>query len=123
MGLRSSYREAEATMTQSVQEKIDALVKDNKLLVFMKGTPQFPQCGFSAATVQILSTIGYPFESVNVLEDNEIRNGIKAYSNWPTIPQIFVDGEFIGGCDILIEMHNRGELKPLIQEAFESVKA
>jgi monothiol glutaredoxin len=123
MGLRSSYREAEATMTQSVQEKIDALVKDNKLLVFMKGTPQFPQCGFSAATVQILSTVGYPFEAVNVLEDNEIRNGIKAYSNWPTIPQIFVDGEFIGGCDILIEMHNRGELKPLIQEAFESVKA
>ncbi|MBC7883520.1 MAG: Grx4 family monothiol glutaredoxin [Anaerolineae bacterium] len=110
-------------MTESVQEKIDGLVKNNKLLVFMKGTPQFPQCGFSAATVQILSTVGYPFEAVNVLEDNEIRNGIKAYSNWPTIPQIFVDGEFIGGCDILIEMHNRGELKPLIQEAFESVKA
>jgi monothiol glutaredoxin len=123
MGLRSSYREAEATMTQSVQEKIDALVKNNKLLIFMKGTPQFPQCGFSAATVQILSSVGYPFEAVNVLEDNDIRNGIKAYSNWPTIPQIFVDGEFIGGCDILIEMHNRGELKPLIQEAFESVKA
>jgi monothiol glutaredoxin len=123
MGLRSSYREVEATMTESVQEKIDALVKNNKLLIFMKGTPQFPQCGFSAATVQILSSVGYPFEAVNVLEDNEIRNGIKAYSNWPTIPQIYVDGEFIGGCDILIEMHNRGELKPLIQEAFESVKA
>ncbi len=110
-------------MTQSVQERIDALVKNNKIVIFMKGTPQFPQCGFSAASVQILSSVGYPFEAVNVLEDNEIRQGIKEYANWPTIPQIYVDGEFIGGCDILIEMHNRGELKPFVQEAVEGAKA
>jgi monothiol glutaredoxin len=105
-------------MTQSVHERIDSLVKNNKIVLFMKGTPQFPQCGFSAAVVQVLSAYGYPFESVNVLEDFEIRQGIKEYANWPTIPQIYVDGEFIGGCDILIEMHNRGELKPLLEEAF-----
>ncbi|AGY59287.1 Grx4 family monothiol glutaredoxin [Gloeobacter kilaueensis] len=111
-------------MSQSVQEKIDSLVKNNKVLIFMKGTPQFPQCGFSAASVQILSSLGYPFEAVNVLEDFEIRQGVKEYANWPTIPQVYVDGEFIGGCDILIEMHNRGELKPLVEQAFagEAVK-
>jgi monothiol glutaredoxin len=110
-------------MSQSVHEKIDSLVKNNKVLLFMKGTPQFPQCGFSAAVVQILSSSGYPFESVNVLDDYEIRQGVKEYSNWPTIPQIYVDGEFVGGCDILIEMHNRDELKPLLQQAFEGAPA
>lgn len=108
-------------MTQPVQERIDSLVKNSKVFVFMKGTPQFPQCGFSAAVAQILASQGYPFESVNVLEDQEIRQGIKEYSNWPTIPQIYVDGEFVGGCDILIEMHNRGELKPMLDEAFAPV--
>ncbi|BAC91281.1 Grx4 family monothiol glutaredoxin [Gloeobacter violaceus] len=106
-------------MSQSTHEKIDSLVKNNKVLIFMKGTPQFPQCGFSAASVQILSSLGHPFEAVNVLDDFEIRQGIKDYANWPTIPQVYVDGEFVGGCDILIEMHNRGELKPLLDQAFE----
>jgi monothiol glutaredoxin len=82
----------------------------------MKGTPVFPQCGFSARVVQILSHVGVPFKGVNVLEDMEIREGIKAYANWPTIPQLYVQGEFVGGCDIIMEMFQAGELQSMLKE-------
>jgi monothiol glutaredoxin len=82
----------------------------------MKGTPMFPQCGFSARVVQVLSHMGVPFKGVNVLEDMEVREGIKSFSNWPTIPQLYVKGEFIGGCDIVLEMFQSGELTTLLQD-------
>ena len=90
--------------------QIDAEVKSSDVVLFMKGTPQFPMCGFSGQVVQILGYLGVPYKGVNVLEDQEIREGIKQYSNWPTIPQLYVKGEFIGGCDIVREMHESGEL-------------
>ncbi len=105
-------------MADDVKAKIDEKVKKNKIMLYMKGTPDFPQCGFSAHTVEILKSYGYPFETEDVLADQEVREGIKRYSNWPTIPQIFINGKFIGGCDILHELHERGELKPLLEEAF-----
>jgi monothiol glutaredoxin len=83
----------------------------------MKGTPSFPMCGFSAATIQVLDSYNVAYESVNVLEDPDIRDGIKRYSNWPTIPQLYINGEFVGGCDIVREMHAKGELEPLIRAA------
>jgi len=95
----------------SVQEQIDNTVKGADVVLFMKGTPQFPQCGFSNTLVQILTYLGVDFKSVNVLASDEIRQGIKDYSNWPTIPQLYVKGEFIGGCDIVREMFEGGELK------------
>ena len=91
-------------------EAIDSEVKGSDVVLFMKGTPVFPQCGFSAAVVQVLNHIGVKFKGVNVLEDDGIRQGIKEYSNWPTIPQLYVKGEFIGGCDIIREMFETGEL-------------
>jgi monothiol glutaredoxin len=97
--------------------RIDEQVKNNKIIVYMKGTPSFPMCGFSAATVQVLDSYQVPYESVNVLEDPAIRDGIKRYSNWPTIPQVYINGEFVGGCDIVREMHDNGELEPLIRAA------
>ncbi len=99
-----------------VQARIADEVKSNDVLLFMKGTPGFPQCGFSAVTVQILSHIGVKFKAVNVLEDQEIREGIKAYSNWPTIPQLYVKGEFVGGCDIIKEMFEQEELVPFLEQ-------
>lgn len=90
---------------------IDETVKSNDVVLFMKGTPQFPQCGFSSTVVQILDYIGAPYQGVNVLESDELRQGIKTYSNWPTIPQLYVKGEFVGGCDILREMFQSGELQ------------
>ena len=100
----------------SVQEQIDKTVKDNEVVLFMKGTPQFPQCGFSNTVVQILTYLGVPFKGVNVLASDEIRQGIKEYSNWPTIPQLYVKGEFVGGCDIVREMFEGGELKDYLSE-------
>jgi monothiol glutaredoxin len=94
----------------SAQDKIRGLVDTNKVLLFMKGTKSFPQCGFSNAVVEVLKREGVPFETVNVLADPEIRQGIKEFSNWPTIPQLYVAGKFIGGCDIVTEMHKNGEL-------------
>ena len=91
-------------------EAIESEVKSSDVVLFMKGTPVFPQCGFSAAVVQVLNHIGVKFKGVNVLEDDGIRQGIKEYSNWPTIPQLYVKGEFIGGCDIVREMFETGEL-------------
>ena len=103
-------------MTNPTFDRIEAGVKSNPVVLFMKGTPVFPQCGFSARVVQVLSHLGVPFKGVNVLEDMEIRDGIKAYSNWPTIPQLYVNGEFVGGSDIVGEMHESGELKTLLDK-------
>ncbi len=96
--------------------QIDADVKANDVMVFMKGTPVFPQCGFSSQIVQILTYMGVQFHSANVLEDDGLRQGIKDYSDWPTIPQLYVKGEFVGGCDIIREMFQSGELKQLLDE-------
>lgn len=104
-------------MDSSVRDRIDHNVKNNRVLLFMKGTPAFPQCGFSHQAVQLLRHYGVEFESVNVLEDMAIREAIKEYSGWPTIPQLYVEGEFIGGCDIMMELHSRGELGPVLKSA------
>lgn len=106
-------------MSEDVLSKIDQQVKNNKVMLFMKGTPNAPQCGFSAHTVEILQSYGIPFETADVLADPAVRDGIKRYSNWPTIPQIYINGKFIGGCDILHELHERGELEPILKESFE----
>ena len=100
-----------------VIDEIDREVKANPVMIYMKGTPSFPMCGFSAATVEVLREIGVPFKSVDVLAEPEKRDAIKAYTNWPTIPQVFVGGKFIGGCDIVREMHAKGELAPLLKAA------
>ena len=97
-------------METDTRDRIETLINSSPILVFMKGTKLMPQCGFSNNVVQILSAIGMSFETFDVLSDMEIRQGIKEYSNWPTIPQVYVKGEFIGGSDILIEMYNSGEL-------------
>ena len=101
-------------MSNPVHEKIEKIVKGDKIVLFMKGNPQAPQCGFSAKVVEILTTSGAEFNTVDVLADPEIRQGIKEYANWPTIPQLYVDGEFVGGCDIIIEMSQRGELQQIL---------
>ena len=103
-----------------VLTQIDEQVKKNKILIYMKGTPSFPMCGFSAATVQVLDSYNVPYASVNVLENPAIRENIKYYSSWPTIPQVYINGEFVGGCDIVREMHAKGELEPLIRAAVQS---
>ena len=100
-----------------VLDEIAREVQDNKVVIYMKGTPRFPMCGFSAATVQILGEIGVPFKAIDVLAEPEKREAIKQYSNWPTIPQVYVGGKFIGGCDIVRELHARGELAPMIRAA------
>ena len=100
----------------SVQDQIKAEVTGTDVVLFMKGTPQFPMCGFSGQVVQILDYLGVPYKGVNVLEDEAIRQGIKDYANWPTIPQLYIKGEFVGGCDIVREMFQSGELIPLLEE-------
>ncbi len=101
-------------MTDDTNARIDAVVKANKAVLFMKGSPLFPQCGFSSRAVAILNHLGAEFESVDVLQDQAIRQGIKGYSDWPTIPQLYVDGEFVGGSDIMMEMYESGELATLL---------
>ena len=103
-------------MEQNTKDKIQNIINENDVLLFMKGTPVMPQCGFSAAVVGILSHMGIKYNSVNVLEDPEIREGIKEFSDWPTIPQLYVKGEFIGGCDIVKDMFEKGKLKQLLEE-------
>jgi monothiol glutaredoxin len=108
----------------TIHDRIAEDVAANDVILYMKGTPIFPQCGFSAAVVAILTELGVKFKAVDVLKDPEIRDGIKAFSNWPTIPQLYVKGEFVGGCDIVREMHEAGELKAFLAEkgiALESV--
>lgn len=97
-----------------INERIEAQLKDNPVILYMKGTPDFPQCGFSGQTVAALKSVGKPFAYVNIFEDPEIREGLKTYSNWPTFPQLYVNGELIGGCDIIIDMYQSGELKELL---------
>ena len=99
-----------------VKEKISKLIKDNKVCLFMKGTPESPQCGFSMAVSNVLKHLGVNFLGVNVLESDSLRQGIKDFSDWPTIPQLYVEGEFIGGCDIVKEMFEKGELKKLLEK-------
>ena len=99
----------------NANERIAKDIEANKVLLYMKGTPDFPQCGFSAATIEVLNSLGVPYATRNVLEDPEIRQGIKEFSNWPTIPQLYVNGKFVGGCDIVTEMHANGELEPLVK--------
>ena len=103
--------------------QIEKLINDNPVVVFMKGTPQFPQCGFSGRVVQILEHVGAPFVGVNVLEDADIRQGIKDFANWPTIPQIYIKGEFVGGADIAMEMLQSGELVQTLKDAGVALKA
>jgi monothiol glutaredoxin len=103
-------------MTDGAQERIAELVKGSDVLLFMKGSPLFPQCGFSSRAVAILQHLGVEFDSVDVLQDQEVRQGIKAFSDWPTIPQLYVKGEFVGGSDIMMEMYESGELSQLLAE-------
>ncbi len=98
-------------MNDQIKHMIEQDIKENKVMIYMKGSPDFPQCGFSARTVEVLKSYGLPFGARNVLEDPELRQGIKDFTEWPTIPQVFINGEFIGGCDIVMEMHDSGELK------------
>lgn len=102
---------------ERIQKEIDA----HDVVLFMKGEAAFPQCGFSSLVVQVLSQLGVPFKDINVLEDNDIRQGIKDFTNWPTIPQLYVKGEFVGGCDIIREMYESGELQTLLED--KGVKA
>ena len=103
-------------MSQDINARIQGLIDANPVFLFMKGTPTFPQCGFSATVISILDHMGVRYESANILEDADLRQGIKDFSSWPTIPQLYVKGEFIGGCDITKEMFQSGELKPLLIE-------
>lgn len=103
-------------MNEPLIERIEADIKNNDVVLYMKGSPMFPQCGFSAAVVEVLAHFGVPFKGVDVLQDPAIRQGIKEYSNWPTIPQLYVKGEFVGGCDIVREMAETGELSTLFQQ-------
>lgn len=100
-----------------INQRIQDTIDNNRIVIFMKGSPSFPMCGFSSATIEIFNTLGVPYETVDVLQDPELRDGIKVFSNWPTIPQVYVSGKFVGGCDIIREMHATGELQPLCTEA------
>ena len=106
----------------SIHDQITREITENKVVLFMKGTPQFPQCGFSGQVVQILDHVGVGYKGLNVLESAELRNGIKTYSNWPTIPQLYVKGEFVGGCDIVREMFQSGELAAHLAEVGVELK-
>ena len=110
------------TTNATVIDRIKHDISDNAVVLFMKGTPVFPQCGFSAAVVQILTHLGVKFKGVDVLADPEIRQGIKEFSSWPTIPQLYVKGEFVGGCDIIREMFQAGELQQVMKEKGLPVK-
>ncbi len=107
-------------MTPELKDRIEKLTQEHKILVFMKGSKLMPQCGFSNNVVQIMNTLGVPYETVDVLEDWDIRQGIKEYSNWPTIPQVYIKGEFIGGSDVMIEMYQKGELQQTAEVALAS---
>ena len=110
-------------MDITVQERIRQEITDTPVVLYMKGSPVFPQCGFSAAVVQILSHLGVKFKGVDVLADPQIREGIKEFSSWPTIPQLYVQGEFIGGCDIIREMYETGELQQVLEQKGVPVRA
>jgi monothiol glutaredoxin len=107
-------------MTTPVTEKIDKLLAEHKIMVFMKGNKLMPQCGFSNQVVQILNILGVPYETLDVLADPDVRQGIKEYSNWPTIPQVYINGEFVGGSDVMTELYQKGELQQLVEVALAS---
>ncbi len=104
-------------MTDDLKTRIEKTLTQERIMLFMKGNPSMPQCGFSAAVVGILKEIGQPFGSFNILGDQDVREGLKQLSNWPTYPQLYVDGKLVGGCDIVREMHNKGQLAPLLKPA------
>ena len=110
-------------MDMTVRDRIQHEITDTPVVLFMKGSPVFPQCGFSAAVVQILSQLGVKFKGIDVLSDPQVRQGIKEFSNWPTIPQLYVKGEFVGGCDIVREMYETGELQQTFEEKGVTVRA
>jgi monothiol glutaredoxin len=110
-------------MADTISQRIQGDIETNDVMLYMKGTPMFPQCGFSARVIQILTHVGVPFQTANVLEDPELREGIKQFSQWPTVPQLYVKGEFVGGCDIVTEMFQSGELETLLKEQGVPVKA
>jgi monothiol glutaredoxin len=99
----------------NASERIQSAITSNKICIFMKGTPNFPQCGFSAATVQVFEQLGAPYGTVDVLSDPEVRDEVKLHSNWPTIPQVYIDGKFVGGCDIIRELYETGELQAMVK--------
>lgn len=103
-------------MDDTIKQRIENDVKNNNVMLYMKGTPEAPQCGFSAQAVSILASYNVPFETFDILSDPDIRGGIKEYADWPTIPQLYIKGEFVGGCDIITEMHGNGDLKNMLQE-------
>ncbi len=105
------------SLSDSTRQRIASLVASDRVVLFMKGTPAQPQCGFSAKVVEVLSQLKTPYSSYDILQDREIREGIKSYASWPTIPQLYVDGEFVGGCDIVTEMYASGELERVVQPA------
>jgi len=107
----------------AIEQFIENEVKSNDVVLFMKGTPQFPMCGFSGQVVQILDHLGVPYKGLNVLESDDLRQGVKSFSNWPTIPQLYVKGEFVGGCDIIREMFETGELQQLFEQKGVAVRA
>lgn len=104
-------------ITEDLKKRIEETLGKDRVMLFMKGSPSMPQCGFSAAVVGVLKEVGVPFGSHNILADPELREGLKEYSSWPTYPQLYVDGKLVGGCDIVREMHARGELAPLLTQA------
>jgi monothiol glutaredoxin len=116
-------RVLQVTIMADARAQIEKLINDNPVVVFMKGTPQFPQCGFSGRVVQILEHVGAPFVGVNVLDDADIRQAVKDFANWPTIPQIYIKGEFVGGADIAMEMFQSGELAQTLKDAGVALKA
>ncbi len=107
-------------MTPELKEQIDQMLKENKIVVFMKGSKLMPQCGFSNNVVQILNVLGVPYETVDVLQNDNVRQGIKEYSNWATIPQVYINGEFVGGSDIMVELYQSGELQEMVEVALAS---
>ncbi|MGB3493539.1 MAG: Grx4 family monothiol glutaredoxin [Elainellaceae cyanobacterium] len=107
-------------MTPEVKERIDSIVNSSKVVVFMKGNKLMPQCGFSNNVVQILNVLSVPFETFDVLADTDVRQGIKEYSSWPTIPQVYINGEFVGGSDLMIELYQNGELQQMVEVALAS---
>ena len=108
-------------MDESIKKKIDDIIEENKVCLFMKGTPDVPQCGFSLAVSNVLKHLGVNFKGINVLEDNEIREAIKEFSDWPTIPQLYINKKFIGGCDIVKEMFEKGELQKILNAKWEII--
>ena len=104
-------------MSDNTQEQIKNQIENNSIILYMKGSKDMPMCGFSARVVEILNSYGIEYETVDVLLDQDVRQGIKQYSNWPTIPQLYINGQFIGGCDICVEMHDNGELEPMLNSA------